>query len=451
MRSVRFVVHEHQRLVVGVGYDDGRGGLATFEDHHFDALAKYRERTESQAFTLGHRSIRLCQHVGYLRVGSVSLEIYPKLSQDRPEQEWRGLLFHMLRVVSGVRLAPQDQAPLMHRAGDLFEMLLARFVELTRALVREGLARTYREVQENGTVFRGRLVVGAHLRENFVRKERLYVAYEVHDADNLPNRILHRALDRVLKTTGSPDLARQAEAALADFPDVSLAPIRDSEWSTLRFDRRTERYREALVLARMILRDERPDFRWGDQRVIALLFDMNALFESYLYEALRGLSGVSVRSQSPHRFWRPATGAAAWLKPDLLVSVHGSSAPIVLDAKWKIPKKGRPADDDLRQLFAYLHAFGSAEGALVYPRANGTQTDTSGDFLAGPHSGRVVHLDLFAGGAPNLVAFRESARDALGLPGAPTVAEPDPDTAVPSVPFAFASADPRPPVQEQWS
>lgn len=451
MRSARFVVHEHQRLVVGKGYDDGRGALATFEDHHFEALAKYRDRTDSKAFTLGHQSICLRQHVGYLRVGCVALEVYPKLSQEGPERDWRGLLFHMLRVVSGVRLAPQDQAPLMHRAGDLFEMLLARFVELTRALLREGLARSYREIEENGNVFRGRLVVGAHLRENLVRKERLYVAYEVHDADNLPNRILHRALDRVLRTTGSPDLARQAEAALSDFPEVSPAPIRDAEWSTLRFDRRTERYREALVLARMILRDERPDLRWGDQQVIALLFDMNALFESYLYEALRGLPGVSVRSQRPHRFWKPDTGVASWLKPDLLVSVHGATAPIVLDAKWKVPKGARPADDDLRQLFAYLHAFGGADGALVYPRANAAQSVASGAFLTGPHTGRLVYVDLFAGGVPNLAAFRDAARDALGLPGAPPLERAGTEEAMPSVPVALAGAELRPTTQEQWS
>ena len=115
-------------------------------------------------------------------------------------------------------------------------------------------------------------VVGPHLRANHIRKERMFVAYEVHDADNLPNRILHRALGRLLRTTAAPDLLHLAESALTQFPDVSTAPIRDAEWSTLRFDRRTERYREAVTLARMILRDERPD-----------LFDMKFVRDELLY------------------------------------------------------------------------------------------------------------------------------------------------------------------------
>lgn len=417
-RSARFVVYEHDRMVVGQDYASPRGGIERFEPHHFAALAKYHDRTDTHAFTLGHESIRLRHHVGYLRVGPVSLEVYPKLGRDGPDRDWRGLLLHMLRVVTGVRLAPQEQAPLKPRAGELFDVLLARFLEVTHALLREGLARSYREVEENSTSFRGRLLVGPHLRTNHVRKERMFVAYEVHDADNLPNRILHRALDRVLRTTSSPDLLHQAEAALTQFPDVSTAPIRDAQWSTLRFDRRTERYREAVTLARMVLRDERPDLRWGDQEVIALLFDMNALFEAYVEHALRGVPGVRVRAQHPARFWLPSAGPTSWVRPDLLVFVDGDPAPMVLDTKWKIPDRGRPADDDLRQVFAYLHTFGGREAALVYPRASEAQLAIGGTFVAGGHPGRLAYLDLFVGGKPDLGAFREALPALLGLQGA---------------------------------
>lgn len=418
MSSARLVVYEHDRLVVGQHYASARGGTERFETHHFAALAKYHDRTDTQAFTLGHQSIRLRQHVGYLRVGPISLEVYPKLGREGPDRDWRGLLFHMLRVVTGVRFTPQEQAPLKPRAGELFDVLLARFLEVTHTILRDGLARSYREVEENSTTFRGRLLVGPHLRANHVRKERVFVAYEVHDADNLPNRILRRALDRVLRTTSSPSLLHQAEAALTQFPEVSAAPIRDAEWSTLRFDRRTERYREAVTLARMILREERPDLRWGEQEVIALLFDMNALFEAYVEQALRGVPGVHVKAQRHARFWSPSTGPTSWVKPDLLVFEEGNEAPMVLDTKWKIPKKGRPADEDLRQVFAYLHTFGGREAALLYPRASEAQRAVSGTFVVGNHPGRLVYLDLFAGGDPNLPAFRAALPRWLGLQGA---------------------------------
>ena len=412
MRSGRFLAYEHDRLEVGRRYpEDG----ARFEEHHFEALARYRDRTDTAAFSLGHRSIRLCQHVGFLRVGPVSLEVYPKLGRSGPDRDWRGLLFHMLRVVTGVRITAQRNAPLAPRAGELFDVLLNRFLEATEGILREGPVRAYRETEENGTAFRGRLLGAAHARANHVHQERLYVAYEVQDADNPLNRILHQALYRLIRTESSPDLVRRADAALTAFPEVSTGPLRASDWANLHFDRRTERYREATTLARMILRDERPDLRWGDREVLAITFDMNALFEAYLEQALRAIPGVRVSAQRPGRFWKPETGPTSWAKPDLLLYTEDDPRPIILDTKWKVPKQGRPSDEDLRQIHSYIHTFGGRSGVLLYPRASAAQADIDGAFVAEGYPGRLVYADLFPGGAPDVGRFRAELATALRL------------------------------------
>jgi 5-methylcytosine-specific restriction enzyme subunit McrC len=415
MREARFVVHEHEKLVVGTDVETVAGDRRPFDQEHLDALGAYWERTNTTAFTLGHRSVRLGHHVGYLRVGRVSLEVYPKLGRDRPDQDWRGLMLHMLRVVAGVRLAPQEHAELRHRSGDLYELLVERFVAESERLLREGLVRRYREVEGNESALRGRLVVARQLQENLARPDRLSVAYEVFDADNLPNRILHRALERVLRTTSSVELRGRSEAALDGFPTVSPGPIRPAEWQVLRVDRRTQRYQEALELARMILRDERPDLRWGEREVIALLFDMNALFESYLEKALRGVPGVRVRSQARRRFWSSPEGPSRIAKPDLLVYQDGCETPLVVDAKWKVPDSSGAADNDLRQVFAYLHTFGSSRGVLVYPRANGDQRGQIGTFVGDTHHGGIAFADLFPGAEPDLARFRAELAGVLGL------------------------------------
>jgi 5-methylcytosine-specific restriction enzyme subunit McrC len=419
MGSARFIVYEHQPLVVGKSYPT-RQGPVVFTNTHFDALARFQERTGTAALRLGYRSIRLAQYVGYLRAGPLSLEIYPKLGALRSEEDWRGLLFHMLRVVTGVQLVPHEHAPLQARAGDLYELLVGRFLDLVQALLRGGLARSYREIEENRATFRGRLLVGAHARTNAVHQERVFVAYEVHDADHLLNRILRRALERVRRTTSSVDLLHRADAAVIDFPDVTNVPIRPSDWDYIRFDRRTERYKEALGLARMILLDERPDLQWGDQEVVALLFDMNRLFEAYLEEALRGLPGWGVKAQVGRRFWQPHGQGARLLKPDLLALPGGGHPPVVVDAKWKVPERGQPEDDDLRQLFAYLHGFETERGVLVYPWAGAGQQSHEAAFLGGTRIGRVGFLDLFPGGRPDLRALREALPDVLGITRPPT-------------------------------
>ena len=64
---------------------------------------------------------------------------------------------------------------------------------------------------------------------------------------------------------------------------------------------------------------------------------------------------------------------------------------MALDTKWKIPERGRPADDDLRQVFAYLHTFGGREdhadrdarhAAYVAPGRSGAQARECSEAIA---------------------------------------------------------------------
>jgi site-specific DNA-adenine methylase len=140
--------------------------------------------------------------VGYLQLGGLRLEVLPKLDRVGTG-DWRALLVHMLREVLGLRIAVHSAASLRSRHGTLYDVLVERFLVLVAALLREGLSRGYRELEGNEPCLRGRLVIDRHVRMNAGHQERLYVAYSTFDADNLPNRILLRALEFVLATTSS--------------------------------------------------------------------------------------------------------------------------------------------------------------------------------------------------------------------------------------------------------
>lgn len=290
MNSCRLEVHEHEKLVVGGSCRAPWGERFAFSHEHWDILARYAERTQSPSLHIGHKSIKFTHHVGYLRIGPVHVEVLPKLRRSG-EGNWRGLLMHMLREVLGVRLAVHQATPLRSRAGDLYSVLVARYLDLVRGLLREGLTRAYREVEGNETCMRGRLLLARHLRVNAIHRERLYLSYPVFDADTLPNRMLQQALAQVVQTSGEEGHRTAAEALLGIFPVVGSQQVRPADFDRLRTDRSTARYTEALELARLILSAERPDLRWGGGPVLSLMFDMNALFEAYVLRQVRRLPG----------------------------------------------------------------------------------------------------------------------------------------------------------------
>lgn len=217
-----------------------RPGDHAISEAEWSRLVRYAERSGTGAMTVGHRSIRLGHHVGLLQLPGLRLEILPKLGLHT-EQDGRALLVHMLREVLDLRITAHAAAPLHSRTGSLYDVLVDRFLTVTGQLLREGLTRAYREVEGNERCLRGRLVVDRHLRENVVHRERLYVAWSTLDADTLLHRILHRALEQVRGSARRSSQLASAAALLADFPEVSPAPVRPADFDRIRLDRGTLR------------------------------------------------------------------------------------------------------------------------------------------------------------------------------------------------------------------
>jgi 5-methylcytosine-specific restriction enzyme subunit McrC len=121
---------------------------------------------------------------------------------------------------------------------------------------------------------------------------------------------------------------------------------------------------------------------------LALLFDMNALWEDYVAALLRRAAPaqVTVSSQHSRVFWR-STGSGRTLRPDLIVGRRDEAVPrAVIDTKWKVPPHGRPSSGDLKQMFAYNELFGCRRSVLLYPRGDVLQESVLGVFQVGGHT-----------------------------------------------------------------
>jgi 5-methylcytosine-specific restriction enzyme subunit McrC len=145
----------------------------------------------------------------------------------------------------------------------------------------------------------------------------------------------------------------------------------------LTYNRKTEHYRSAIVWAELILTQHLPNLEHGKKKLIAMVFDMNKLWEEYLYHIIRKTEGVSsIRYKNMVNFWKPNNIApdkgvkTKQIEPDIVIEVKvgETTNKIVIDAKWKIPKSDTPASTDLMQLFAYSMVEGADKSYLIFPR-----------------------------------------------------------------------------------
>lgn len=352
-------VFEHEKIYYGRKYD-----RVSFEEAHFHALVKYNEEHDNRFFTPIHRGIKFSQYVGVIQVGNLTIEILPKADREPSTKEskakWHCVLFQMLRACRLIRLEGSSEADLRLQQATLLDIFIDLFLQEVEQLIHKGLVKKYRRVEGNRVSLAGSIQFPKHLSQNLVHKERFYVRHQVYDTAHLLHQVLSEALQIVPLVTSNMDLADKVGRIRLSFPEVPRLKITPTTFQKIKYNRKTMAYRKAIDIARLLLLNFSPDIRTGTHHVLAILFDMNELFEEYVFRQLKQLSNFSVSRQKSEVFWERRK-----IRPDIVVKKNEKT--YVLDTKWKILRDRAPAIEDLKQMYAYHHYFGAKATALVYP------------------------------------------------------------------------------------
>jgi 5-methylcytosine-specific restriction enzyme subunit McrC len=387
---ITILAYEHGLLRLG---DQG------LREAHLAALARLQQRQGSTWFAVLRQGLKLSSYVGIVQVPGLTLEILPKTDDPRrpgnapgAADHWRQVLLRLLRATYGLPVAVPGAAALAGGRHPMLDLFVAALLTQAETLLRQGLKKQYRATEANRPALRGRLLFGQHLRHNLVHAERFYTRAQTYDAAHPLNALLRQALHVAVAVAQRPGLAARARSVLAHWPEVPPVPVPAAPALTPA----TARYRPALELALLLLRHHSPALQTGRTEALALLFDMNRLFEAYVARQLARAApalGCQVQAQAVLPLWHDVP-----VRPDLVVTLPGHQR-IVLDTKWKLPATQRPAAADLQQLFAYCHLWHASHGLLLYPnpaagQRPGVQRPYAPGQLAQAIHGHVLFADI---------------------------------------------------------
>lgn len=343
--------------------------------------------------TPGHESrydLTPDQRIGLVCLPELAIEIRPKLPMA-------SLLFLVSYACEAIDWLHQQ--PEFGPGAEVADVLAIMLARLSEQATRRGLLNGYQTEEESLTAPRGRIRFDDQIRRRLGQAPPIEVRHDIFTPDILENRLLLAALAGMAHLPFASDgTTRELARAQRLFGAVERVHYRRGAIPDVIFTRLNRHYQPAVLLATLLLRSASLDLSLGSTKGMAILVDMNVVFETFVRRALRAALGEDIATfpdHPPRSLFDEA--AVVPLKPDLCL-VEAGRVVWVGDAKYKRLPSGAYKNADLYQGLAYAVALGLPGATLFYAADEGLKHAEHVVVHARKRL-RVVALDLTAPGA----------------------------------------------------
>jgi len=357
-------------------------------DHFHDETLALTEKTmgvledlnRSKPFLeCGLRTIRPLNYVGVVRVGDLTIQIFPKLFKDEKYQDHlktiAANLLKMLSYSGDIPFREMDIAGLDLHKHDLFEVFIRIFAKKLLSTIKSSQKREYIKKYEEIRVIKGRIDF-----KNYVNPCRFHIIpceYYEFSTDNLMNRTLKYTCHLMARSVEDFDTARTLRSIINILDQVTLTKVTPAEANSITFNRLNRIFEPYIEMCKLFLSQSTLTLQSSEIESFSLLIPMEKLFEGFITEVLKEDSiyffgrPVAVRSQmSVGRMACDENGKELFnLIPDILIGSPVIEA--IIDTKYKTldstDAKLGISQADLYQIYVYATKTNTDRCMLLYP------------------------------------------------------------------------------------
>ena len=241
-------------------------------------------------------------------------------------------------------------------------MVVVAFLRELNTLCTRHLRRHFHRRRENFTgKVKGKIIISENLRRNIGHAERMFCEYQAISDDILENRILRAALEKAARYLSAnhklvkkhSSMQRWVHACRAHLHGVSVVHITPRDFCAVRSRGAFAPYYRPIHLAKAVLCHFgfNPHAEQEEEtKTPPYAIDSEKLFERYAELQLRREYENIVM---PSDIRNPNAGFNVSVRPDFYVPRQSDKTPLIIDAKYKKLKEGKPQREDLYQVVAY--------------------------------------------------------------------------------------------------
>lgn len=350
-----------------------------------ETIKELEKLNENKKFLeISRKRIKPLNYVGVVKVGSITIQIFPKLfrgedfSGERASVVARNLL-KMLSFTETLQVKDIDYADLATKKLDFFEIFVYIFAKNLLRILKSKQNMEYVRRRDELRFVKGKIDF-----KNYSNPARLHIIpciYHERSLDNTINRTLKYTSYLMSRIVESSDNFRLLKAIINILDPVKLAPVSLSEVRSITFNRLNKDFKPFIDICRVFLENSTLTLQASEVETFSMLIPMEKLFEEFIAGVIRQNKesffgpGVSVSVQEPIGcLARREDGREEFsLIPDIVITKNAKK--YIIDTKYKLldaeDRKLGVSQQDMYQMYAYATKLNADKVLLLYPDLEG--------------------------------------------------------------------------------
>lgn len=369
---------------------------ACYSDDFFDKLQNYLKRQNfEKAVTFYKIFLQTNSFVGVIKYKNFQLEILPKLLgkldenddlknlSDEKQKEKETILknlIYMLSFTKKLDIKISDNAKLSNCKNPFLEILIKEFAQSLFECLKRLTPKRYVREEDNLNYLKGKIKFSENIKYNCANQAKFYCEFDEFSENNILNQLFLYVATCLFNISNDSKNKKLLKFVTNYFCDVDLIKLDKFKVRKIILSRNQKLFEKPFKLAKMFIEHSSVDLSKNKIENITLLWDMNKLFEEFIYEILRrNEKGYTVKYQKGRRLLNDEDAKKKYGNTyiDIYLKKDKEEEKIIIDTKYKL-NSGENNDfnnADIYQVSTYCLIHNSHNANLIYPAKDNISKD----------------------------------------------------------------------------
>jgi len=324
-----------------------------------------------KALTVTPVGIDTSCYVGIVKYHNTQIEVLPKLlSRNNENNSILHNLMYMLSYTKKLKVTSMQDADLSNGRNPFLEILIREYAKSLFDALKRFSPKGYVNEVDNISYIKGKINFAQNMKHNIANKAKFYCEYDEFSENNSLNQLFLFVSSCLFCVSRDQTNRKLLKLIMNYYSDIDLVKFTSFTTNKIHLTRNQKIFETSFQLAKMFIENTSVELTRTRIRSIALMWDMNTLFEEFVYEIMnKRCDFVKVEAQKKKHLLRNSECQKRDTKVDIFVSDIKKKKDLIIDTKYKrFCKLDDFTNADVFQVSTYCLLHNVNEAILLYPQ-----------------------------------------------------------------------------------